>query len=251
MARILTEESSLRRRHAAAQTEHRVLDRLRYVEWPLAGLLLLGGGVWYVLKGSWSLLAAGGMALFLCVGHLLKMRENREEQRIIEIGRRGESDMSRLLARALPASYYLLNDVLLKAGAVSAQMDHVLVGPNGLFILETKKWSGRLEGDEREKTWTHYRRADTTPRQVGNPVLQVQRQLAVMQDVLRRARLDWPDVHALLVRASRSPLAMAIRNQTRDFMTPEAAVDFIRKATPQKTYAEETINQALRCLGIR
>jgi hypothetical protein len=53
--------------------------------------------------------------------------------------------------RELPDTYYVLNDVHLKAPGfmrdvdgipiLSAQIDHVVIGPTGVFVLETKNWS--------------------------------------------------------------------------------------------------------------
>jgi len=49
--------------------------------------------------------------------------------------------------RSLDDSYYVLHDVVLdpKAGNI----DHILTGPSGVFILETKNYSGEMvcEGD--------------------------------------------------------------------------------------------------------
>jgi hypothetical protein len=59
-------------------------------------------------------------------------------------GARGE-EMVALLLAALPGGYHVFHDV---SCGESGGIDHVVVGPNGLFVIETKCWSGKvtLEG---------------------------------------------------------------------------------------------------------
>jgi hypothetical protein len=62
------------------------------------------------------------------------------------VGKRGEEAVSQVL-RSLSQDYALLNDVILPDGR--GNVDHFLVGPNGLFVIETKNYSGsvRCNGD--------------------------------------------------------------------------------------------------------
>lgn len=55
-------------------------------------------------------------------------------------GARGEESVAVLLA-TLPRGYHVFHDF--DCGA-SGAIDHVVVGPNGLFAVETKCWSGRV-----------------------------------------------------------------------------------------------------------
>lgn len=55
-------------------------------------------------------------------------------------GARGEESVAVLLA-ALPRGYHVFHDF--DCGGPGA-IDHVVVGPNGLFAIETKCWSGRV-----------------------------------------------------------------------------------------------------------
>lgn len=55
------------------------------------------------------------------------------------IGARGEERVSRLLSE-LPPGYHVFNDY--RAGAM--HVDHVVVGPAGVFAVETKCWRGKV-----------------------------------------------------------------------------------------------------------
>ena len=61
-------------------------------------------------------------------------------------GARGEETVAALLA-ALPSGYHVFHDV---ACGESGGIDHVVAGPKGLFVIETKCWSGKVtvEGGE-------------------------------------------------------------------------------------------------------
>ena len=59
------------------------------------------------------------------------------------IGARGEERVSRILAE-LPDRYHVFNDFV--AGRV--HVDHVVVGPAGVFAVETKYWRGKVTIEE-------------------------------------------------------------------------------------------------------
>jgi hypothetical protein len=65
----------------------------------------------------------------------------------IRKGRLGERLVTDLL-KQLPDGYYLVNDVTV-AGS-GGNIDHVVVGPCGVVVIETKRWSGKIrcEGDD-------------------------------------------------------------------------------------------------------
>lgn len=58
-------------------------------------------------------------------------------------GRRGERRVERNLSDKLSDEYSLYNDVLLK-GERSGNIDHIVVGPTGIFVIETKNNGGTI-----------------------------------------------------------------------------------------------------------
>lgn len=59
----------------------------------------------------------------------------------------GEEDTARVLAR-LPPSFVVLHDRAVPGS--KANIDHIVVGPPGVFVVETKRYSGKLtvRGDD-------------------------------------------------------------------------------------------------------
>lgn len=55
----------------------------------------------------------------------------------------------------LKAEYILLNDCTLPDSQNgTTQIDHILLSPYGIFIIETKNYQGWIFGGERQKSWT-------------------------------------------------------------------------------------------------
>ena len=77
----------------------------------------------------------------------------------------------------------LLNDVLLPSGGGTAQIDHILVSPGGVFVIETKDMNGWIFASPGQQRWTQTFMAGRWSRMVGikskrfsfyNPLLQNQ-----------------------------------------------------------------------------
>lgn len=76
-------------------------------------------------------------------------------------GKRGEKRVSTGLGRALDdAVYRVVDDVTLPTRNGTTQIDHLVVSPHGVFVIETKNVSGWIFGREEQQQWTQvlYRR---------------------------------------------------------------------------------------------
>lgn len=69
----------------------------------------------------------------------------------------GETTVASVLSM-LSQEYIVFNNVLLKwksrQGMRSSQIDHVIVSPYGLFVIETKNHKGVILGDIQNEVWT-------------------------------------------------------------------------------------------------
>lgn len=52
------------------------------------------------------------------------------------------------------SNYLLLKDILLPTETGTTQIDHILIGKKGVFVIETKNYNGWIYGDERSQYWT-------------------------------------------------------------------------------------------------
>jgi hypothetical protein len=91
-------------------------------------------------------------------------------------GWQGEKQVAKLLSNTLSDDYYLLNDLYPRYGG--GDIDHIVLGPNGVFVLETKNWSGSIScnGDE----WQRAGKRNFS----GSPSRQVKRNAAKIKQLI-------------------------------------------------------------------
>lgn len=64
----------------------------------------------------------------------------------------GEEEVKKVLSKI--SGYKLLNDIMIRKENGTSQIDHILVGKKGVFVIETKDYSGTIRGEEYSKYWT-------------------------------------------------------------------------------------------------
>ena len=98
-------------------------------------------------------------------------------------GQRGEKLVAGRLRKGLPEEYLILNDIYLPLpDGTTTQIDHVVVSQYGVFVVETKTYSGWIFGDEKSKEWTQsiYRKKS----RFQNPIRQNYRHICALSDSL-------------------------------------------------------------------
>ena len=68
------------------------------------------------------------------------------------IGKAGERRVARKLDW-LPKEYVVLNDIMLPTQYGTTQIDHIVVSPYGIFVIETKNYKGWIFGHENSEEW--------------------------------------------------------------------------------------------------
>ena len=95
-----------------------------------------------------------GLIIFvsgLFIGFAIK----REHQYSIRTSQnRGEAFVQKIIvANFPPPQYHLLNNLTVPFQEGTTQIDHILVSTKGIFVIETKNYSGWIFGDENSKQW--------------------------------------------------------------------------------------------------
>ena len=54
----------------------------------------------------------------------------------------------------LPDEYTIFNNLLFENNGYSTQIDHLVVSPYGVFVIETKDYKGWIFGGEYSEKWT-------------------------------------------------------------------------------------------------
>ncbi|MEH6940097.1 nuclease-related domain-containing protein [Bacillus sp. JJ664] len=78
-----------------------------------------------------------------------------KDKKASRIGELGEYKIDIQLDQ-LPKEYKYLSDIIVpnpKAKSGYSQIDHVVITPYGIFVIETKNYQGTIYGGEDRKTW--------------------------------------------------------------------------------------------------
>ena len=107
----------------------------------------------------------------------------------------GELMVRHTLQRALPASHYtILHDVTLETDQGATRIDHVVVSPYGIFVIETRHMPGWITGAERDAQWT--RTFFRSKSRFQNPLRQNSDHIKVLAHLLG---LDASKFHSLVI----------------------------------------------------
>ncbi len=115
---------------------------------PLFVVVFLSG---YLLRAAWPRPQLSpsqvGFALLMLAGLLAwVLVHSRQRLQNFLKGARGEEEVARILSY-LPVGYSVFHGVSLAPARLMGapgDIDHVVLGPTGVFAIETKNWSGRL-----------------------------------------------------------------------------------------------------------
>ena len=70
-------------------------------------------------------------------------------------GKRGEKRVYNILSKSLPDGFIVLNDIYLPSSdGTTTQIDHIVVSQYGVFVVETKNYSGWIFANARDDKWT-------------------------------------------------------------------------------------------------
>ena len=68
-------------------------------------------------------------------------------------GKAGEALVHNILME-LPDEYYVMDDVVMNTVRGTTQIDHIVISKYGVFVIETKNYSGSIFGNDENKKWT-------------------------------------------------------------------------------------------------
>ena len=130
------------------------------------------------------------------------------KKRALKKGEEGES----LIAEILDSdnSYHRLinNLVLLGDNGVSHQIDHILIRPNGVFVIETKNYYGQISGQEEDSFWTrtYFVKGKLKKATFHNPLKQNQSHIRAIKKIIGK---DYPIYcFVVFVQNNAEPLAL-------------------------------------------
>ena len=170
-------------------------------------------------------------------------------------GDSGEFAVARQLRR-LPGQYMVINDLMFRNSKNrTTQIDHVVVSPYGIFVIETKNITGHIYGSAEAQQWKRYWRAwyrgveHSSELEFRNPLLQNRAHIVALNIVLSQFRP--PQLISVIAFSPNAELKvhadgahMIYWSQLRQFIR--------RYRTPvMSTDQAETVYNYLRAINIR
>ena len=162
---------------------------------PLGAVLVLCGyalGALNPWQAGLSTAAKGAVILLLAAGIFFATAATQGRVEAFFKGARGEEQVAIMLA-TLPAVYTVLHGVELGRGGLwrGRNVDHIVVGPTGITLVETKNWRGRVSFAEGRLTVNG---ADPT----RPPIDQVRAEARNLADWLARQVPGAPPIRPLI-----------------------------------------------------
>lgn len=99
-------------------------------------------------------------------------------------GKIGEKKVGLVLSMLSAEKYKVLNDVVLDVEGRTSQIDHIVVSDYGLFVIETKNYSGWILGTEYADYWTQviFQRKE----KFYNPIRQNHSHILALKNILKQ-----------------------------------------------------------------
>ena len=113
------------------------------VFWPLAPICFAAGWLLHAAAPFPRLSTSQAGVLFVLLAASLALFSGWSAKRLRSFlkGAEGEETVARILS-FLPANHTVFNDLQLDPGGPA--FDHIVVAPAGIFVIETKNWSGDI-----------------------------------------------------------------------------------------------------------
>ncbi|MDV6315748.1 nuclease-related domain-containing protein [Idiomarina sp. HP20-50] len=202
---------------------------------PVAGFFM------YQLPNLWWII--GLIYLFAIIGAASTKRS----------GARGELKTLKLLKK-LPDNYVLFNQVDVpnpRAKRGFTELDLIVVGPNGVFVVEVKNNNSKVTGDEQVAHWTAHkvgRKGGRYTAKVRNPIKQLKKQVHVLAEHLKRNRAStWID--GVVFFSHRGARVKLTSPPSVPVLERKGLVEYILSYTPKRAPSNiETVVQQLVAL---
>jgi hypothetical protein len=126
-----------------------------------APLVAAAGLVAGALAAQASLPGSGlaGLAVAALVGWRLRFRPS-THARAWQRGAKGDRYTARLLDRLGRDGYVIFHDLAMPDSP--ANLDHLVVGPSGVFVIDSKQWTGQVHQSPDGRIWHNHYRLDRT-----------------------------------------------------------------------------------------
>ena len=186
----------------------------------------------YVDEIMWGAIAV----TVLYIGY--KLYKRRKENPAREAGAEGERSTAHQL-KFVGSEYRVLHGRHVRSGGAAQEMDHIVIGPNGVFHIDSKHWAGEIRFTEHG-----VERSGKDARE--DPTAQAYRHEFVLKDLLRRHNIA-ADVVGVI--CFTHPDARIVgKSPAFATLKPDRLVHFIKTYKPKHTLTESQVKQIAKLI---
>lgn len=98
----------------------------------------------------------------------------------------GEFQVKLVLGKNKPNEKYVINNLMIVNEDKSSQIDHLIINRTGIFVIETKNYSGRIYGQENQREWTQVLQYGKVKNKFYNPIMQNKTHIYSLSKVIGR-----------------------------------------------------------------
>ena len=145
----------------------------------------------------------------------------------------GEKSVAFFLSGLDKTKYKTINNIMLKIGNKTTQVDHVIVSNYGIFVIETKNYKGWIIGNEFDDNWKQviYKRKE----KIHNPIKQNYGHIQALKEILN----DFKDINYISIVAFTTKAELKVTSKTDVVYT-------INLPKTIKKYNDENINNLVK-----
>lgn len=157
-------------------------------------------------------------------------------------GKLGEFAVKRQLNKLPETQFTCWHDLTIQLDDGSTQIDHVVIGERGIFVIETKNLSGWIFGSEHQKMWTQKIHKNHSQK-FQNPLHQNYRHQKALE-----ALLDIPieHIHSVIVFTHRATLKT---DMPSNVMYSSQVTNHLRQFQASRTLTLQQLTHCVECLN--
>jgi hypothetical protein len=205
----------------------------------LIGLGVLGGLVSIILRATFAFVPLAILSIILVIFGLSSLQGYENYSR----GLKGEDLVSQSLMN-LNDEYYLISDIRFSDNF--GNIDHIVLGPNGVFVIETKNYRGVIEcvGDEwgkfyEEARYQKYYETRSPSKQVKRNAIRV-KQIIDSANILDRSINLWVDGIVVFVDPT---VILKLSNPTVPILRSNQLCDYIINKPTKITFSPQELKK--------
>lgn len=96
----------------------------------------------------------------------------------------GERKVRKALGKTVENKQYVINNLVIDDDNMSRQIDHITITHSGIYVIETKNYSGRIYGSANQMEWTQVLQYGKVKQKFYNPLKQNNSHVYVISKLL-------------------------------------------------------------------